>query len=225
MGTTVRKLDPRWPVPSRPPVSLPEARPPGSSWLPRLPGSLHLPPVESRSPTGTGLEPSPSVRSVVTRNPPSFSSVNSPSRGSREKTLRTSKLISDSRVQPSVPFRRPAKLTWSVCSKTPTCAQSTPSVRPLCQRIFSWHEESAERGLKKLLLSFLQASKYETTHPQKQHVCVHLLIQVRKLKRVLFNFYKVTVQKKWHTLVLGQIEILCSFVPPAQYIINFGIYS
>merc|ERR1711879_672550 len=26
---------------------------------------------------------------------------------------------------------------------------------------------------KKLLLSFLQASKYETTHPQKQHVCVH----------------------------------------------------
>ncbi len=38
--------------------------------------------------------------------------------------------------------RKPAKLTWSVCLKTPTCAPSTPSVSPSCQRTSSSPGES-----------------------------------------------------------------------------------
>merc|ERR1712029_180045 len=68
----------RWLVPSRPLVNLPEARPPGSSWLPRLLASQPPPPEESRSPTGTGLVPSPSVRSGDTRSPLSSSSASLP---------------------------------------------------------------------------------------------------------------------------------------------------
>jgi hypothetical protein len=53
---------------SKPPVNPPEERLPGSSWPPRLPASLHLPPVVSRSRTGTGPEPLLSVRSGGTRS-------------------------------------------------------------------------------------------------------------------------------------------------------------
>ena len=54
----------KWPVPSRPPVSPPEERLPGSSSPPRPPASPPPPPVESRSPTGTAREPSPFARSA-----------------------------------------------------------------------------------------------------------------------------------------------------------------
>merc|ERR1712008_444878 len=50
--------------------------------------------------------------------------------------------------QPSEPSRRPARLTWLVSSRTPTCAPSTPSVRPSCQRISNWLGESEEKGPK-----------------------------------------------------------------------------
>merc|ERR1712156_603493 len=126
--TSKEKRFEEWLVPSRLPVSPPEERLPGSSWPPRLPESRRPRPAASRSPTGTALVPSLSVRSVVTRNPLSFSSANCPSRGWSEKLLRTSKPISGSKVQPSAPFRRPVKLTWLAFSRTPTCAQSTPSV-------------------------------------------------------------------------------------------------
>merc|ERR1711910_302363 len=34
--------------------------------------------------------------------------------------------------------RRPARRTWWGCSRTPTCAPSTPSVSPSCPRTSSW---------------------------------------------------------------------------------------
>merc|ERR1712141_954247 len=37
-----------------------------------------------------------------------------------------------------LPCRRPARPTWLGCSRTPTCAPSTPSVSPSCPRTSSW---------------------------------------------------------------------------------------
>uniref|UniRef100_A0A8C9R7L0 Si:ch1073-429i10.3 n=1 Tax=Scleropages formosus TaxID=113540 RepID=A0A8C9R7L0_SCLFO len=38
-----------------------------------------------------------------------------------------------------LPFqRRPARLTWWACLRTPTCAPSTPSVSPSCPKTSSW---------------------------------------------------------------------------------------
>merc|ERR1712212_312892 len=137
-----------WLVPSRPPVSLPEARPRVSSWPPRPPVNRPLPPEESRSPIGTGPVPSPFVKLEGTRNPLNCSSGNSLSSVSFVRSLRISRLISVSRAQPLVPFRKHLRPTWLVCLKTPTCAPSTPSVSPLCPRISSWQEEFVENVLK-----------------------------------------------------------------------------
>uniref|UniRef100_A0A3P8NHN1 Histone H2A/H2B/H3 domain-containing protein n=1 Tax=Astatotilapia calliptera TaxID=8154 RepID=A0A3P8NHN1_ASTCA len=46
-----------------------------------------------------------------------------------------------------LPFQRPARLTWSDSSRTPTCAPSTPRGSPSCPKTFSWLAASAERGL------------------------------------------------------------------------------
>merc|ERR1711899_447040 len=117
-----------WLVPSKLPVNPPEERLPGSSSPPRLPGSLPPPPEESRSPTDTGPELWLSVRSGDTRSPLSSSPGSFPSSVSSEKSLRISKPISDSSLLPLELSRRPARLTWLVCLRTPTCAPSTPSV-------------------------------------------------------------------------------------------------
>merc|ERR1712226_1708519 len=117
-----------WPVPSKQLVSLLEEKPPGSSSPPRLPGSQPHQQEESRSPTDTGQELWLSVRSGDTRSPLSSSSGSCPSSVSSEKSLRISKLISDSSPLPLALFKRPARLTWLVCLRTPTCAPSTPSV-------------------------------------------------------------------------------------------------
>merc|ERR1712088_1085043 len=122
----------RWLVRSRPPVNRQEARPQGSSWPPRLPGSLRHPPEVSRSPIATGPAQSLSVRSGVTRSPPSCSSASC-----------------GSSPPPSVPCRRLARPTWLVCLRTPTCAPSTPSVSPSCPRTSSWPGGSVESVHKK----------------------------------------------------------------------------
>merc|ERR1739838_580062 len=109
-----------WLVPSRPPVSLPEARPRVNSWPPRPPVNRPLPLEELRSPIGTGPVPSPFVKSEGTRNPLNCSSGNSLSSVSFVRSLRISKLISVSRAQPLVPFRKHLRPTWLVYLKTPT---------------------------------------------------------------------------------------------------------
>merc|ERR1712223_1266010 len=132
------ELKRKWPVPSRPLVSQLEERLPGSSWPPRPPGSPPPPLVESRSPTDTGPALWLSVRSGDTRSPPSCSSASCPSSVSWGRSPRISKLISGSSLPPSALSRRPARRTWWVCSRTPTCTPSTPSVSPSCPRTSSW---------------------------------------------------------------------------------------
>uniref|UniRef100_A0A3Q1B6R0 Histone H2A/H2B/H3 domain-containing protein n=1 Tax=Amphiprion ocellaris TaxID=80972 RepID=A0A3Q1B6R0_AMPOC len=44
--------------------------------------------------------------------------------------------------------RRPARLTWSVSSRTPTCAPSTPRGSPSCPKTSSWPAASVERELR-----------------------------------------------------------------------------
>ena len=58
-------------------------------------------------------------------------------------------LIWDSRAQLSWLCRRLARLTSSVCLRTPTCAPSTPSVSPSCPRISSWPDVSVASVLKR----------------------------------------------------------------------------
>ncbi|EAT90050.2 hypothetical protein SNOG_03319 [Parastagonospora nodorum SN15] len=127
----------RWPVPSRLPVSPPVARLPASSLLPRLPASPRRQPEVSRSLTATSLVPSLSVRSVVTRSPPSFSSASCPSSVLSVRLPRTSSPTSASSPLPSALSRSPSRPTSSPSLRTPTCAPSTPSVSPSSPRISS----------------------------------------------------------------------------------------
>ena len=116
----------QWLVLSRPPASLPVARPHESSWLPRLPGRAPQPPAESRSPTATGPAQWLSVRSVATRSPLSSSSGSFPSNGWCARLLRTSRLTCVSRARLLPLFRRRQRPTSLAFSRTPTCAPSTP---------------------------------------------------------------------------------------------------
>ena len=142
-----------WHVPSRPPVSPLEERLHENSSPPRQRERARRPPVEWRNLTGTDLELSLSVRSVATRNPLSCWSASCPSSAWSVRSLRTSRPTCASRAPPWWPFRRPAKLTWSVSLKTRTCAPSTPSESPSCPRTSSLHAGSAASEHKKLLIT------------------------------------------------------------------------
>uniref|UniRef100_A0A8D2ZD76 Core Histone H2A/H2B/H3 domain-containing protein n=1 Tax=Scophthalmus maximus TaxID=52904 RepID=A0A8D2ZD76_SCOMX len=48
-----------------------------------------------------------------------------------------------------------ARPTWWACSRTPTCAPSTPSVSPSCPKTSSWHVVSAGSALRCALLLLL----------------------------------------------------------------------
>lgn len=79
------------------------------------------------------------------------------------KSLRTSRLICDSRAQQSWPFRKPVRATWSACSKTPTCARSMPSELQSCLRTSNWRDESVVNELK--FVSSQQKQKTIQTRP------------------------------------------------------------
>merc|ERR1711953_480713 len=133
-----------WHVLSKPLVNPLEEKLLANSWPPRLQENLLPPPVESRSPTDTGPEPSPSERSGGTRSPLSSSSASCPSSVLSERSPRTSRLTSGSRALLSWLSRRLARLISSDCSRTPTCAPSTPRGSPTCPRTSSWPGESEE---------------------------------------------------------------------------------
>merc|ERR1712156_58191 len=140
----------RWPVPSKLLVNPLEEKHLGSNWLPRLPVNLlHLLEV-SRSHTGTGLEPSLSVKSEDTRSLLSFSSANSHFNVLFVKLLKTSKQILGFKVQLLVLCKRPVRHIWLVCLRTLICVQSMPSVSPSCQRTFNWQDVSEENEPKLL---------------------------------------------------------------------------
>ena len=80
-----------------------------------------------------------------------------------ERSLRTSRPICASRALPSWLFRRPARLTWSVCSRTPTCAPSTPRGSPSCPRTSSWLVASAGSVLKLISPSRNQKALFRAT--------------------------------------------------------------
>ena len=138
-----------WPEPNRQPGSLQEERLPESSLPPKLPGSQLLPRVEWRSPTGTGPAPLPSGRSGGTRSQQSCSSGSFHSSGWSVRSPRTSRRTWGSRALPWWPCRRPARPTWSGCSRTPTFAPSMPSVSPSCPRTSSLQGGSEENAPKK----------------------------------------------------------------------------
>ena len=48
-------------------------------------------------------------------------------------------------------YKKRPKRTWLACSKTPTCARSTPRESPSCRRMSSWREESEANALKKFV--------------------------------------------------------------------------
>ena len=143
-GSTISK----WQEPSKPLVNLLEERLQESSWLPRPPERAPQPLEEWRNLIVTDQEQSLFERSEDTRSRPNCWSENSPSSVWSVRSPRTSRLTCDSNLQPSLLSKKPQKPTWSVSSKTPTCAPSTPRGWPSCQRTSNWPEESVENELK-----------------------------------------------------------------------------
>lgn len=98
-----------------------------------------------RSLTDTGPELLPSVKSGDTRRAQNFSSGNSPSSAWSVRLPRILRPTWDSRVQPLGPYKRPVKLTWSVCLRTQICAPFMPNESQSCLRTFNWLDESGAR--------------------------------------------------------------------------------
>uniref|UniRef100_A0A673IHX8 Histone H3 n=1 Tax=Sinocyclocheilus rhinocerous TaxID=307959 RepID=A0A673IHX8_9TELE len=63
-----------------------------------------------------------------------------------------------------LPFQRPARLIWSVCLRTPTCAPSTPRESPSCPKTSSWPAASAESALKPAAAVLPKGSFKSHTH-------------------------------------------------------------
>ena len=115
-----------------------------------------------------------------------------------EKLLRTSKLISGFNRQPSEPSRRPARLTWLVSSRTPTCAPSTPSVWPSCQRISNWLGESEEKGPKLQIPIYPVLKISVKLHTTNHHVTFRReQAWWRHLVYLRWNFYSQKITKVW----------------------------
>uniref|UniRef100_A0A3Q1CB18 Histone H2A/H2B/H3 domain-containing protein n=1 Tax=Amphiprion ocellaris TaxID=80972 RepID=A0A3Q1CB18_AMPOC len=58
-----------------------------------------------------------------------------------------------------LPFQRPARLTWSVSSRTPTCVPSTPRGSLSCPKTSSWPAAFVERELRPTALTLHLAQR------------------------------------------------------------------
>ena len=55
------------------------------------------------------------------------------------------------------PCKKRPKRTWLACSKTPTCARSTPRESPSCRRMSNWREESEANARKQQNTNMLKS--------------------------------------------------------------------
>eukprot|EP00955_Chlamydomonas_euryale_P105431 365637-Chlamydomonas_euryale.AAC.4 len=138
-----------WPAPSRPPASPPVARPRASSWPQRQRASRPPPPAVSRSPTVTVPALWRCARFASTRRALSCSSGSCRFSASSVRLRRTSRPICASSRPPCWRCRRPPRLTWSACSRTPTLRPSTPSASPSCPRTSSLRAASVASARKR----------------------------------------------------------------------------
>ena len=134
----------RWHEPSKLHENLLEVKLHENSWPRKLPERAPRPLVEWRNPIDTDQVPLLFVRSEDTRNLPSCSSESCRSSVWYVKSHKISRPTCVSRAQPSLPCKKPQKLTWLASSKTPISAPSTQRGSPLCPKTSNWHEESEE---------------------------------------------------------------------------------
>merc|ERR1712066_1200408 len=129
----------KWLEPSKLLENLPVEKLPESNWLPKLPENPPQPPAVSRNPIDFDPGPLPCEKSEGIKSLPNYWS---------EKLLKISRPTCDSNLLLSWLSKKLLKLTWSVCSKTPTCVLSTPSELPSCPRTSNWPDESVVNELK-----------------------------------------------------------------------------
>ena len=81
-------------------------------------------------------------KSASTKSPRNCSSESCRFNDWSEKSPKISRLTCDSNPPRCWPCKKRPKRTWLACSKTPTCARSTPRESPSCRRMSNWREES-----------------------------------------------------------------------------------
>ena len=146
-------------------------------------------PVASRSRTDIVRARSLFVRSVATRSQLSCSSASCPSSASSARSPRTSRPICAFRARPWLPSRRLARHTWSVCSRTPTCAPSMPSASPLCPRTSSWLVAFVASALKCSMQSYIiQSTQTPTPGLFQGH---HVIFKSKIVSFIFDNSYFV----------------------------------
>uniref|UniRef100_A0A668TXI3 Histone H2A/H2B/H3 domain-containing protein n=1 Tax=Oreochromis aureus TaxID=47969 RepID=A0A668TXI3_OREAU len=106
-----------------------------------------------------------------------------------------------------LPFQRPARLTWSDSSRTPTCAPSTPRGSLSCPKTSSWLAASAERELKLhalLLTKALFRANSLTPRARSFIVIISVVFIIEILCShtifMLFLYHKLHLGSTWNLL-------------------------
>ena len=158
------RIQKQWLVPNKLLVNPPAAKPRESNSRPRPRANPRRRLVASRSRTDTARVPSRWEKSASTKSPRNCSSESCRSKDWSEKSPKISRLTCDSNPPRSWPCKKRPKRTWLACSKTPTCARSTPRESPSCRRTSNWREESEANVRKEssLYVSFWNSKQKQT---------------------------------------------------------------